>query len=99
LNSSGQGGLYQDVAVQSGAQLDWEFWHRGRSGTDTIELQIGDPSDPEVVFTASTGADGWARYQGSYTVPSDLTVVRVMLWSTQSGSRGNLVDRVSVISR
>ncbi len=97
LNSSSQGGLYRSLTVESGAVVEWEFLHRARSGTETIEVRIGPQSDVDVVDTV-TATTTWVTHSGRWRVPDGITSVRFMLWSTRSGPYGNLVDAVRVVS-
>lgn len=40
LNAEAKGALYQNVLVQPGATLYWNFSHRGRSGSETMYMVI-----------------------------------------------------------
>lgn len=44
LNCQAAGALYQDVLTVPGTELNWQFYHRGRNGQDTMYLVIA-PAD------------------------------------------------------
>lgn len=44
LNCQAAGALYQDVLTVPGTSLNWQFYHRGREGQDTMYLVIA-PAD------------------------------------------------------
>lgn len=44
LNCQAAGALYQDVLTVPGTDLNWQFYHRGRNGRDTMYLVIA-PAD------------------------------------------------------
>ncbi len=44
LNCQSAGALYQDVLTVPGTELNWQLYHRGRSGNDTMYLVIA-PTD------------------------------------------------------
>ncbi|MEV0143955.1 MULTISPECIES: hypothetical protein [unclassified Nonomuraea] len=98
LNATQVATLYQDHATTPGQKLYWRLSHRGRSGTDTMALDIGDPAGPAQQATMSDGTTKWGTYSGTYTVPAGQTTARFAFRSLSSagGSRsvGNFLDDV-----
>lgn len=98
INAYVFGYLYQDKVTIPGTVLDWSFAHRGRSGVDTVSVNIGPPGAEVSQGTFSTGNTTWSVYSGSYTVPADQFITRFAYESisTASGSpgAGNFVDGV-----
>lgn len=96
LNANSPGSISQDFATTPGSTIRWQFSHRGRVGTETVELELGPPGGPlSSMVVASTG-QAWRRYSGSYTVPAGQTTTRLAVTSRSPGSAGNLIDGVSV---
>ncbi|MEM8860119.1 MAG: hypothetical protein AAGD96_17445, partial [Chloroflexota bacterium] len=99
INANGDAALYQDVATTPGATMVWSFAHRGRSGPDTIQLNIGPASGSRVtVGTMTTDKNAWVVYTGEYVVPENQTVTRFEYEavSTASGNNtvGNFLDNI-----
>jgi len=96
LNANSPGSIFQDFTTTPGSTIRWQFSHRGRAGTETVELELGRPGRPlDSMVVASTG-QAWKRYSGSYTVPAGQTTTRLTLTSRSPGSAGNLLDGISV---
>jgi uncharacterized repeat protein (TIGR01451 family) len=101
LNANVVSTLYQDVATVPGQVLKWELAHRGREGTDVMQVQLGPPAGP-LVQQGSNIADGtgaWGHYSGLYTVPAGQTTTRFAFVSVSSvggASFGNFLDSVSL---
>lgn len=95
LNSSSQGGLYLTLSVAPGTTLAWEFLHRARNKSEKIEVRIGAPSSEDLVDTVKA-EQTWMSHNGRWRVPDGMTSVRFVLWSTETGPYGNLVDAVRV---
>ncbi|HLY13239.1 MAG TPA: hypothetical protein VKR24_02730 [Candidatus Limnocylindrales bacterium] len=108
INANSAGTLYQDVVTMSGEKMTWSLEHRGRSGTDTMKVLIGDAA------TADVGSDtgwnffspdlsdpntAWGAHTGSYVVPSGQTCTRFGFRAVSSAggdnSFGNFLDAVS----
>jgi gliding motility-associated-like protein len=92
--------LYQDVPTTPGDILVWYCAHRGRAGTDVMEVRIGDPSGtlvPQGQY--ATGNTAWAVYNGTYIVPTGQTTSRFAFQAISSagGSAGlgNFLDEVT----
>jgi uncharacterized repeat protein (TIGR01451 family) len=97
INAYVAGTLYQDVITTPGTVLTWQFAHRGRSGTDTVEVVIGAPSLVVSQGQFSTGNTAWQVYRGTYTVPAGQTITRFgfkAVSSTGGTSYGNFIDDV-----
>ncbi len=102
LNADAPGTIYQDIPTQPGEELTWSFWHRGRQGTDTIEVFLGADIDLGPSLTSlgqfATGT-AWKHYTGIYTVPAGQTTTRLVITDIAhvgGGSLGNLLDAVTL---
>ena len=104
INANGDAALYQDVATAPGQTMVWSFAHRGRSGPDTIDLNIG-PADGllTTVQTITTDQNEWIVYSGEYIVPAgqDITRFEYRAVSTASGNNtvGNFLDNIQFYVR
>lgn len=82
----------QAIVTIPGTTLRWAFHHRGRLGSETIELSIGAPAELEVQGEMTTGEE-WIIYEGTYDVPAGQTMTmfayRALLPTNGSG---NLLD-------
>ncbi len=96
LNANSPGSISQDFATTPGTTIRWQFSHRGRTGTETVELQIGPSGGPLTSMVVASTGQAWKRYSGTYTVPAGQTATRIRLSSRSAGSTGNLIDDVSV---
>ncbi|GAA2878379.1 hypothetical protein Acy02nite_15820 [Actinoplanes cyaneus] len=101
LNANQVSTLYQDLATTPGEVLRWQLSHRGRTGTDTMALQIGKPAGP-LVQQGATMVDGktaWGTYSGIYAVPAGQSTTRFAFKSVASASTdpsiGNFLDAIS----
>jgi hypothetical protein len=108
LNANSPGTLYQDVVTSPGATMTWTLHHRGREGTDTMKVLVGDAATADV-----NGDDGWnatsddlvddtsawGEHSDTYVVPAGQTCTRFgfRAVSTSGGnpSVGNLLDGIS----
>jgi CshA-type fibril repeat protein len=107
INANSQDTLTQNVATVPGTKIRWHLAHRGRLGTDTMQLQVGAPAGPltaqvpdgQSVPDISDGTTAWGHYTGVYTVPAGQTTTRMDFASiSQTGpaSYGNFLDSVSL---
>lgn len=101
LNADNHGTIYQDIATNAGEELTWSVWHRGRKGTDTIEILVGPTDDLGPSLTSmgqfSTGTE-FAQHSGTYVVPEGQAETRIVIRHVSSvGGRslGNLLDAIS----
>ncbi len=101
INANSDAALYFDLATVPGSLLNWSFAHKGRSGTDELSVNIGEPGAEVVQGNFSTGNGAWAFYQGQYTIPADQFTTRFQFEavSTAGGNNsvGNFVDTVSFV--
>ena len=108
INANSAGTLYQDVVTTAGEKMTWTLEHRGRSGTDTMKVLIGNAATADV--NSDTGWDyfspdltdpntAWGTHTGSYVVPSGQTCTRFGFRAVSSAggdnSFGNFLDAVS----
>lgn len=97
LNANQPSALYQDIDSVPGERLTWSFFHRGRAGTDVMELRIGAPGETVVQEEYATGRE-WVKYSGLYEVPEGQTVTRfefaAVRTATGNLSVGNLLDNI-----
>jgi uncharacterized repeat protein (TIGR01451 family) len=95
LNANSDGTLFQTIVTEPGQTIKWSLLHRGRSGTDVMEVTIGGVSQG----TYSAGNTAWTRHEGAYTVPAGQrsTLFEMTAVSTASGDKsiGNFLDDVS----
>jgi uncharacterized repeat protein (TIGR01451 family) len=99
LNANQPSTLYQDEATTPGQALAWTLWHRGRNGTDTMQVLIGPPQGPLVsVATLSDGNTAWVQHGGEYRVPKGQTVTRFAFQAVSVAggdlSQGNFLDGI-----
>jgi len=100
INATQPGTLYQDVVTTPGQSLQWSLLHRGRSGTDVMDVVIGAPTAALVSQgNLSDDASAWVRHTGLYVVPAGQTSTRFgfRAVSTANGnpSIGNFLDDIS----
>ena len=108
INANSAGTLYQDVVTTSGEKMTWTLEHRGRSGTDTMKVLIGDATTADV--NSDTGWNffspdltdpntAWGTHTGSYVVPAGQVCTRFGFRAVSSAggdqSFGNFLDAVS----
>ncbi len=105
INANSAGTLYQDVVTTSGEQMTWTLEHRGRSGTDTMKVLIGNAATADVNGDTGWGYvspdltdpnTAWGAHTGSYTVPSGQACTRFGFRAVSSAggdpSFGNFLD-------
>ncbi|MFC7535086.1 hypothetical protein [Actinoplanes sp. GCM10030250] len=101
LNANQVSTLYQDLPTASNQVLRWELKHRGRTGVDTMSLQIGKPTGTLVQQGANMldGNTAWGSYSGIYIVPAGQTTTRFAFKSIASANGdptfGNFLDTIS----
>ena len=101
LNANSYGALYQNLCLTPGTEMSWSVRHRGRAGTDVMQLRIGaDIASATVQETMTTDNTAWVLYSGTYTVPlgQTNTVFIFEAVSTANGSIsvGNFIDDVKI---
>ncbi len=103
INANQSAALYQDIATVPDSIMRWSFAHRGRTGTDTIELLVGPSNGPYASLgTFSTGKNAWSVYTGSYAVPTGQTATRFLYKAIATANKdnttGNLLDEIQFFS-
>jgi hypothetical protein len=95
LNANQSAALFQDTTTTPGDELIWSLYHRGRSGSETMELLIGPAGSlvSQGQFTTGTGA--WVEYSGTYVVPAGQTTTRFQFESLTGGGSGNFLDNIT----
>lgn len=85
--------------------MTWSLYHRGRLGTDVMQVLIGAPgaTTPQIPIGATSAniADGntaWGYYTGVYVVPPGQTITRFAFQSVSAAGGnpaiGNFLDGV-----
>ncbi|MEX0275224.1 MAG: thrombospondin type 3 repeat-containing protein [Flavobacteriaceae bacterium] len=105
LNATQNSALYQNLCLTPGSVMQWSLRHRGRAGTDVMQVRIGaDLATAPVQGTMSDGTSAWGFYSGLYTVPTGQTNTVFIFEAVSSAggniSVGNLIDdiEISVVS-
>lgn len=100
LNANLSSALYQRICTSPGAEITWSVWHRGRAGTDTAVVRIGENlSTATVEATMTTGNIEWVQYSGTYTVPEnqeDTYFIFEAVSTASSISVGNFIDNIVI---
>ncbi|WP_170319954.1 thrombospondin type 3 repeat-containing protein [Polyangium spumosum] len=95
LNANVASTLYQDVPTTPGQAYLYRFYHRGRTGPETMQFYVGAPEDePSLITEVTTGTMEWQLVTGIYVVPAGQTVSRFAFASSQGGSVGNFLDGI-----
>jgi hypothetical protein len=105
INANSAGTLYQDVVTTPGEAMTWTIQHRGREGTDTMKVLIGDAATADVnsdvgwdYFSSDLADDAsaWVTHTAAYVVPAGQTCTRfgfrAVSTATGDPSVGNLLD-------
>ncbi|WP_256862547.1 Ig-like domain-containing protein [Microbispora sp. GKU 823] len=106
LNANYASTLYQDLPTVPGTRMTWSLYHRGRLGTDVMQVLIGAPGAtvPQTPTGASSpdisdGNTAWGHYTGVYVLPPGQTVTRFAFQSVSatggSPTAGNFLDGVT----
>ncbi|MEU6797426.1 DUF11 domain-containing protein [Nonomuraea wenchangensis] len=105
LNANQVSTLYQDLSTTPGTTLYWRLLHRGRTGEDTMRVQIG-PTPPDGQDLAPNyesedlkdGNTSWGEHSGVYKVPPGQTMTRFAFKSVKAAgddpSVGNFLDGI-----
>ena len=100
LNATQNSALYQRICTSPGAEISWSVWHRGRAGTDTAVVRIGENlATATIETTMTTGNTAWVKYSGTYTVPfgqDDTYFIFEAVNTAGSISVGNFIDNVVI---
>lgn len=106
LNANQVSTMYQDLPTVPGTRMTWSLYHRGRLGTDVMQVLIGAPGAtvPQIPTGASSpdisdDNTAWGHYTGVYVVPPGQTVTRFAFRSVSaaggSPTAGNYLDGVT----
>jgi LruC domain-containing protein len=100
LNATQNSALYQRICTSPGAEISWSVWHRGRAGTDTAVVRIGENlATATIETTMTTGNTAWVKYSGTYTVPfgqDDTYFIFEAVNAAGGISVGNFIDNVVI---
>lgn len=101
LNANMVSTLYQDFVATPGTTVNISFAHRGRQGTDVMDVELGPVNGPYTnLGTYSDGSTAWGYYTTSYVIPSGVGVnfsLRFTSVSSAGGATmGNFLDAVSI---
>jgi hypothetical protein len=94
LDATSPDTVSQDVALPPGQLMYWSLSHRGRLGTDTMEVLIGPPDAPVSQGIFMSPNDAWYSYSGLYRTGPGEATTRFSMASHTAGSEGNFVDAV-----
>lgn len=102
LNAAQETPVYFEICMFAGETLTWSLWHRGRSGTDQMFLNITDANGAALAAqTITTGNTAWVNYTGMVTNTGPNGAVRFTFrpGATASGSAtvGNFIDNIQVL--
>lgn len=92
LNVRGPATISQTVRVTPGATYTWSFDHRGRRNRDKIDVFINGALQTRV----KAGPNLWKSQSGS--IVADTNSLTLTLTAVDSGSVGNFVDNVSLVT-
>lgn len=101
LNANFASTLFQNYTVIPGTNLLISFAHRGRAGTDVMDVEIGPVGGPYTNLGSFSDGMAWGYYTVAYTVPNNLGTnftLRFAAISTATGNPtvGNFLDAISV---
>ncbi len=100
INANRVGALYQELCLEPGSTVHWSVWHRGRSGVDVANVQIGaSVESAEIQTTMTDGNTAWGYYSGTYNVPLGQTTTFFVfnsVSSTGGNSYGNFLDNFEI---
>jgi hypothetical protein len=71
LNASVQAALYQDIPTIPGVTIRWSLAHRGRSGTDTMRVYIGKPTNTSATVRGSSSRFNASADAGNTTLQNN----------------------------
>lgn len=103
LNANEVSTLFQNLAVIPGETLIISFAHRGRAGTDSLSVSIGEQGGNfDVIGIFGAGNTEWVYNTVSYVVPNNASLnyqIKFNSVSSVGGSTmGNFLDAISVNS-
>lgn len=102
LNANQVSTLYQNFTATAGTSVTISFAHRGRQGTDVINLSIGPVGGPYVSLgNYSDGNTAWGFYTFVYVIPAGIGNNHSLRFNSVSASGGdasvgNFLDAITV---
>ena len=99
LNAHHGGAFFQDFILEGDCyDVYWSVQHRGRSGVDSMRIEISSGETVYVSRIVGTDRNGWQQYQGVFST-TDITTSINMTFTTVSThnnniSVGNFIDDV-----
>ncbi|WP_461141430.1 hypothetical protein [Spirosoma pomorum] len=110
LNANVVSTLFQNFTATAGSTFTLNFAHRGRSGTDVMNVSIGTPSPTSATVGStsvlnlgnfSDGNTAWGYYNVTFTLPTgsaNVFSIRFTSVSSAGGnaSVGNFLDAISI---
>jgi len=113
LNPSAPIGLYQEICLINGEQLNWDFYHsaRGANGgaNQTALYEVADSNGNQIqLLTTNTvtpmGSSNnnqtnnvWENVTGSTIYTGPSGIQRLQFRSTNAGSNGNFLDDINIV--
>ena len=91
VNAKSSSAVFQDFATQGGDVLNWQFYHRGRAGTDKVAFLLGPPDSPVTQGEFTSGKTSWELYTGTYVVPEGQNVTRIVFSPLKTAATGNTI--------
>ena len=101
LNANVVSTLYQTVMFPTGGAISYSFWHRGRSGVDTMALQIQLLNNgvwQQIYFQQFSTGQTWTQYEGvdiALVKPGQQLRFNFVSVSGSTTSIGNFLDNVA----
>jgi hypothetical protein len=94
--------LYRRISVVPQNTVTLTFYHRGRTGVDTMDVFLGKGPENCTTLLASDDHTKWGQYSMKYTVPSDVSSIFINFTAKSSfdnsKSQGNFVDGLVLTS-
>ncbi|MEI6322402.1 MAG: autotransporter outer membrane beta-barrel domain-containing protein [bacterium] len=101
LNANVVSTLYQTVSFATAGAISYSFWHRGRSGVDTMALQIQELVNgnwQQIFYQPLSTGQTWTHYQGrdiAIVKPGQQLRFNFVSVNGSTTSIGNFLDNVA----
>ncbi len=101
LNANEVSTLYQTVSFATAGAISYSFWHRGRSGVDTMALQIQEFVNgnwQQIFYQPLSTGQTWTHYQGrdiAIVKPGQQLRFNFVSVNGSTTSIGNFLDNVA----
>ena len=92
LNAFVPSALFQTVCVNTGETINWQFSHRARSGTNTVEVRLGS----QLLTTETSDTSQWFTYTGSAVYTGASGDQDFIFEAIGNGSVGNFLDNIQI---